>query len=70
MAPIRLNPQFAMRKMQNRFRRSSPELRGPRQGLEMGPPRTQPSTCALVKRSRRSRPASSAARGYSLPSPA
>eukprot|EP00969_Alexandrium_andersonii_P107063 4722422-Alexandrium_andersonii.AAC.1 len=35
---IRLNhPQAAMRKMQNRIRRSNLELRGPRNGLKMGP---------------------------------
>eukprot|EP00969_Alexandrium_andersonii_P032130 1403901-Alexandrium_andersonii.AAC.1 len=32
-ATIRLDPQSAMRKMQHRFKRSSPELRGPRSGL-------------------------------------
>eukprot|EP00969_Alexandrium_andersonii_P144709 6399176-Alexandrium_andersonii.AAC.1 len=36
-APISLNPQSAMRNTQNRFTLSSPELRGPKSGLEMGP---------------------------------
>eukprot|EP00969_Alexandrium_andersonii_P154715 6839768-Alexandrium_andersonii.AAC.1 len=36
-APIRLNPQSAKPKMQNRFRRSNLELCGPRNGLNMGP---------------------------------
>eukprot|EP00969_Alexandrium_andersonii_P308927 13652968-Alexandrium_andersonii.AAC.1 len=36
-APIRLNPQSAMRNMQIRFTRSNLELRGHRNGLEIGP---------------------------------
>eukprot|EP00969_Alexandrium_andersonii_P174463 7713710-Alexandrium_andersonii.AAC.1 len=36
-AAIRLNPQSAMRKMKNRFRRSELELRGPRNDLRIGP---------------------------------
>eukprot|EP00969_Alexandrium_andersonii_P239657 10579424-Alexandrium_andersonii.AAC.1 len=35
-AAIRLNPQSAVPKTQNRFRRSNLELRGP-SGLNMGP---------------------------------
>eukprot|EP00969_Alexandrium_andersonii_P153990 6808182-Alexandrium_andersonii.AAC.1 len=34
---IRLNPQSAVRDMNDRFRRSNMELRGPRNGLEIGP---------------------------------
>eukprot|EP00969_Alexandrium_andersonii_P157206 6948717-Alexandrium_andersonii.AAC.1 len=34
---IRLNPQSAMRKMQNPFTCSNLELRGPRNGLKFGP---------------------------------
>eukprot|EP00969_Alexandrium_andersonii_P250751 11082547-Alexandrium_andersonii.AAC.1 len=37
-AAICLNPQSAMRKQQNRFRRSNLEVRGPRNGLKIGPP--------------------------------
>eukprot|EP00969_Alexandrium_andersonii_P323790 14306587-Alexandrium_andersonii.AAC.1 len=36
-AAIRLNPQSAMRKVQNRFRRSNLELRRPRTSLKFGP---------------------------------
>eukprot|EP00969_Alexandrium_andersonii_P147785 6534063-Alexandrium_andersonii.AAC.1 len=36
-AAIRPNPQSAKRKLQNRFRRSKFELRGPRNDLEIGP---------------------------------
>eukprot|EP00969_Alexandrium_andersonii_P241681 10672875-Alexandrium_andersonii.AAC.1 len=36
-AAIRLNPQSAMRNMQNRFTRSNLELRGPKSGLKIGP---------------------------------
>eukprot|EP00969_Alexandrium_andersonii_P095425 4215975-Alexandrium_andersonii.AAC.1 len=35
-ATVRLNPQSARRKMQNRFGRSNLELRGPKSGLKMG----------------------------------
>eukprot|EP00969_Alexandrium_andersonii_P141874 6272601-Alexandrium_andersonii.AAC.1 len=40
-AAIRLNPQSAMRKTQNHFRRSNLELRGPRNGLEISPRSSQ-----------------------------
>eukprot|EP00969_Alexandrium_andersonii_P206079 9105514-Alexandrium_andersonii.AAC.1 len=36
-APIRLNPQSAKRKLQNRFRRSNLELRGPRNDQNIDP---------------------------------
>eukprot|EP00969_Alexandrium_andersonii_P252134 11144102-Alexandrium_andersonii.AAC.1 len=36
-AAIRLNPQSALWEMQNRFRRSNLELRGPRSGLKIVP---------------------------------
>eukprot|EP00969_Alexandrium_andersonii_P015210 664237-Alexandrium_andersonii.AAC.1 len=37
-ARTRLNPQSAVRKTQHRFGRSNLDLRGPRNGLEIGPP--------------------------------
>eukprot|EP00969_Alexandrium_andersonii_P000164 7146-Alexandrium_andersonii.AAC.1 len=40
-AAMRLNPQSAMRKLQHRFRRSNPELRGPRTNIEIRPPSTR-----------------------------
>eukprot|EP00969_Alexandrium_andersonii_P220465 9737953-Alexandrium_andersonii.AAC.1 len=36
-AATRLYPQSAIHRRQHRFRRSSLDLRGPRNGLEMGP---------------------------------
>eukprot|EP00969_Alexandrium_andersonii_P331697 14659362-Alexandrium_andersonii.AAC.1 len=36
-AAIRLNPQSAIRQMQNRFKPSKLELLGPRNGLKFGP---------------------------------
>eukprot|EP00969_Alexandrium_andersonii_P216184 9548652-Alexandrium_andersonii.AAC.1 len=36
-ATIRFDPQSAMRRMQNRFKRANLELRGPKSGLEIGP---------------------------------
>eukprot|EP00969_Alexandrium_andersonii_P347418 15360409-Alexandrium_andersonii.AAC.1 len=36
-AATRLNPQPALRSMHNCFKLSEPELRGPRNGLEIGP---------------------------------
>eukprot|EP00969_Alexandrium_andersonii_P070151 3095735-Alexandrium_andersonii.AAC.1 len=36
-ARIRPNPPSAVRNMQNRFRRSSLELRGPKSGLKIDP---------------------------------
>eukprot|EP00969_Alexandrium_andersonii_P141325 6249546-Alexandrium_andersonii.AAC.1 len=38
-AAICLNPQSALRKTQHRFRRSNLELRGPGNGLKIGPPK-------------------------------
>eukprot|EP00969_Alexandrium_andersonii_P207513 9167514-Alexandrium_andersonii.AAC.1 len=36
-AAIRLNPQSAMHSVQNRFRHSNLELRGPRKDINIGP---------------------------------
>eukprot|EP00969_Alexandrium_andersonii_P154504 6829516-Alexandrium_andersonii.AAC.1 len=36
-AAVRPNPQSAKRKIQNRFRRSNLEVRGPRNDSEIGP---------------------------------
>eukprot|EP00969_Alexandrium_andersonii_P359843 15454068-Alexandrium_andersonii.AAC.1 len=49
-APIRLDPQSAMRKVQHRFRRSSLELHGPRNGLKSGPRSSRRGAfCAVVR---------------------
>eukprot|EP00969_Alexandrium_andersonii_P236687 10448945-Alexandrium_andersonii.AAC.1 len=44
-APIRLNPQSAMHKMQHRLRRSNLELRGPKGGFKLVP--KAPEGCVL-----------------------
>eukprot|EP00969_Alexandrium_andersonii_P133149 5888063-Alexandrium_andersonii.AAC.1 len=62
-AAIRLNPQSAMRKTQHRLRRSSLELRGPRNGLKLAS--EAPEGCVLHRFSRRIRirPRKRASRG-------
>eukprot|EP00969_Alexandrium_andersonii_P016024 701306-Alexandrium_andersonii.AAC.1 len=40
-AAIRLNPQSAMRKLRHRLRCSNLEPRGPKDGREIGPPRSR-----------------------------